>query len=116
MKLIIAGSRDFNNYNLLVNVCSKIKTNIKDIELVSGSCPSGADSLGEKWAKKNNIPIKRFPAKWNLYGKKAGPLRNGEMARYADCLLAFWDGKSAGTKNMIELAEFNNLKIKVIKY
>lgn len=62
----------------------------------------GADLLGKKWAILNGVPIKNFPADWDKYGKAAGPIRNAQMAEYADYLIAFWDGKSRGTKNMIE--------------
>ncbi|WP_197026348.1 hypothetical protein [Polaribacter sp. Hel_I_88] len=58
----------------------------------------------------------RFPAEWNKFGKAAGPVRNKEMAIYADALIAFWDGKSRGTKNMIQLAKQNGLLLKVILF
>lgn len=130
MKVIIAGGRDFSDYNLLKVKCDKIFLNQNDIEIVSGKAP-GADTLGEKYAKDNNYPIKPFPAKWNDFsepciikyrknGSKfnalAGPNRNQLMANYADCLIAFWDGRSAGTKDMIDKASKNNLKIRIIKY
>lgn len=57
--------------------------------------------------------MKVFPADWNKYGKKAGPIRNKKMANYAEALLAIWDGKSCGTKNMIQQAKENNLRIYV---
>ena len=103
MKIIIAGSRNFNNYNFLENKVNELIKNKKiDItEIVSGKA-KGADFLGEKYASLNNISIKVFPADWNLYGKKAGFLRNQEMGNYADILIAFWDGNSKGTKHMIE--------------
>lgn len=115
MKVIIAGSRDFNNYTLLKNNCDILLSITKEnIEIVSGGA-RGADSLGERYAHENNLQLKIFPANWNL-GKHAGFLRNKEMADYADALIAFWDGKSKGTKMMIELAKSQNLKVKVVKY
>jgi len=72
-------------------------------EVVSGGA-KGVDRLGELWAQKRNIPITRFPAEWNKYGKRAGYIRNKEMALYADALLAIWDGESKGTKHMIDSA------------
>lgn len=101
MKVIIAGTRDFNNYTKLKEELDAYRKSANITEIVSGGC-RGTDLLGEKYAKENNIPIKRFPANWEVYGKKAGPIRNEEMAEYADCLIAFWDSKSRGTKNMIE--------------
>jgi hypothetical protein len=73
-------------------------------EVVSGGA-KGIDLNGETWATKNNIAIKRFPAQWTLYGRRAGALRNLQMAQYADGLLSIWDGKSRGSKHMIEAAE-----------
>ena len=115
MKIIIAGGRDFDNYDLLFKRCNIILFNVSDIEIVSGKA-KGADTLGEKYAKERNLHIKEFPANWKLYGKKAGPLRNEEMAKYADALIAFWDSKSTGTANMINLAEQHNLLIRIIRY
>jgi hypothetical protein len=112
MKVIIAGCRDFNNYDLLKSKLDFYFSNIEVTEIVSGAC-SGADKLGERYALEHNIPVKQFPANWNL-GRKAGPLRNEEMASYADALVAFWDLESRGTKDMINRAEKHNLKIRVV--
>lgn len=97
MKYIIAGGRDFNNYNLVCAVCNNL-TGLT--EIVCGDA-RGADALGAKYGEEHGIPIKHFPAKWNEYGKAAGFIRNAEMAEYADCAICFWDGKSKGTKHMI---------------
>lgn len=115
MKIIIAGGRTFDNYDLLCKKCDKFLINLTDIEIVSGVA-KGADSLGERFAKERNYQIKQFPANWNLYGKSAGYIRNDEMAVYSDCLIAFWDGKSKGTKNMIDLAYCYCLKVRVVLY
>ena len=103
MKIVIAGSRNFNNYDFLENKINELIKNkqIDITEIVSGKA-KGTDFLGEKYASLNNISIKEFPANWNLYGKKAGFLRNQEMGNYADVLIAFWDGNSKGTKHMID--------------
>ena len=113
LRVIIAGSRDFNNYELLYNKCENILYNIKSVEIVSGGA-KGADSLGEKYAKEKGYKIKQFTADWNSLGKSAGYIRNKEMAEYADALIAFWDGESKGTKHMINLANKNKLKVRVI--
>ena len=70
----------------------------------------------EIYAKENNIPIKFFPALWDQYGKSAGMIRNKQMAEYGDFLLAFWDGKSHGTKNMIKTMKEMNKHGKVVIY
>lgn len=62
----------------------------------------GVDTLGYRWAQCNNIPIKEMPANWNRDGKKAGPIRNRDMAEYADAAIVIWDGSSPGSRNMIE--------------
>ena len=114
-KVIVAGTRYFNDYDLM---CTKLDCLLKhptNIEIVSGAA-RGADVLGERYAKEHNIQIKRFPADWDKYGKRAGYIRNNQMADYADYLVAFWDGKSRGTLLMINLAKEKGLKVKVINY
>lgn len=76
----------------------------------------GADTCGERYAKEHRYKIRYFPADWDRYGTAAGPIRNEEMARNADALVAFWDGKSSGTKSMIQLAQKYNLQTRVKKY
>jgi hypothetical protein len=115
MKLIIAGTRTFDNYKLLKESILK-NINISDIEEIVSGTAKGADSLGELFAFENDIPVKRFPANWEKYGKSAGYRRNVEMAEYGDTLLAFWDGVSKGTLHMINIAKNKNLKVFVIKY
>jgi hypothetical protein len=111
MKVIIAGSRTFNDYELLKRVCNETLTTIT--EIVSGTA-NGADKLGERYAKEKGYSIKQFPADWNKHGKSAGYIRNKQMAEYADALIAFWDGKSKGTKHMIDLAKYHKIKVKII--
>ena len=82
-------------------------------EVVSGKA-KGADATGEYWANENNIKIQEFPAEWELYGKAAGHKRNADMMRYSDIAICFWDGKSKGTKGMIELMKKNN-KLCIVK-
>ena len=99
MKLIVAGSRTIVNYAL---VSMHIEEYVpRPSEIVCGMA-EGVDMLGYRWAEKNGVWVERFPANWKKFGKRAGILRNREMAEYADALLAFWDGWSRGTRNMIE--------------
>lgn len=113
-RLIIAGTRTFNDYELLTKVADftlKNKLN-KKIVIVSGKA-KGADSLGEKYAAEKNYCISEHPANWSL-GKSAGYIRNYEMAKFVKeakdygCL-AFWDNVSRGTKNMIEICKKENI-------
>jgi hypothetical protein len=111
MRTIIAGGRDFNDYSLLKENCEKHSIT----EIISGGA-RGADSLGERYAKDKCVDLKIFPAKWDIYGKSAGYKRNIEMSENADALIAFWDGKSKGTKHMIETANKKGLKVFIINY
>ena len=115
MKVIIAGSRNFNDYKKLCKICDHLLQNQANVEIVSGAA-RGADQLGEKYTKERGYKLTKFPANWNKYGKSAGPKRNEEMANYADVLIAFWDGKSRGTKNMIELANKRKLNVLICYY
>ena len=101
MKLIIAGSRDVTDAADEVG-CALWEFELSDqvTEIVSGAS-GNVDLAGEEWARENDIPIKRFSADWAKHGKAAGPIRNREMAEYANALLVVWDGKSKGTANMI---------------
>jgi hypothetical protein len=115
-KIIIAGGRDFTDYELLKYVCDNtITLPIEQIEIVSGTA-TGSDSLGEKWANGKGYKVVRFPANWDKYGKRAGYLRNVEMAEYSDFLIAFWNGKSKGTEHMINIAKSKGLPTKIVKY
>lgn len=113
MKVIIAGGRDFSDYETLSSNCDRILQNVKKVEIISGRC-SGADELGERYARERGYKIKLFPAQWGTLGRKAGPIRNKQMAEYSDALIAFWDGESKGTGGMIGLAEENGLQINVV--
>jgi hypothetical protein len=115
MKVIIAGGRDFNDYDKLKIACDFTLKNQDYVIIISGTA-NGADKLGEKYANDNGHPIKQFPADWDKYGKSAGYRRNSEMAKDSDALIAFWDGKSRGTKSMIDLAVKSKLKTRVIYY
>ncbi len=97
MKVIIAGSRSITDYALVEQAILESPFYVE--EVVSG-CARGVDQFGEQWALKTGMPITRFPANWSL-GRKAGMIRNREMADYADALIAVWDGKSHGTRHMI---------------
>lgn len=110
MKTIIAGSRTVNKISHIITAIEK--SGFK-ISCVLSGVADGADALGETWAQCNQIPILEFPARWSIHGRKAGILRNIEMADNAEALIAVWDGKSKGTAHMIKCATEKGLRIYV---
>lgn len=117
-KVIIAGSRGFSNYKLLKEKCNEYlreKRKEYNIIIISGGA-RGADTLGEKYAQDEGFSLEVFPANWNKFGKSASFIRNEQMAEIADALIAFWDGKSHGTKHMIEIMENKKLLVRVVNY
>jgi len=100
MKLLIAGSRDFNNYFLLKEEVNKLKNKYNINTIISGKA-RGADVLGEQYAKEYNLNILEYDAKWDNYGKRAGMIRNEIMGDECDIAIVFWDGFSTGSLNMI---------------
>ena len=114
-RVIIAGSRTFEDYELLCKKCDTYLSSLSDIEIVSGAA-NGADRLGEKYARSKGYAIKQFFANWDEYGKSAGYRRNEEMAKYAHALIIFWDSQSKGSKHMIDLAKKYNLAIKIVPF
>ena len=111
MKTIIAGGRDFDDIALMGTSVEWDKVT----EVVCGEA-RGADKWGRTHAEMRGIPVASFPADWDKHGKKAGPIRNMEMGDYADCLIAFWDGKSKGTKHMIDYMNKLGKPVKVVQY
>jgi predicted Rossmann fold nucleotide-binding protein DprA/Smf involved in DNA uptake len=108
MKTIIAGGRTITDYSLVLSAIGESEFEIT--EIVSGMAP-GVDTLAVQYSQENNLPLAEFHADWNQYKKAAGPIRNREMANYADALIAIWDGESRGTKNMIEEATKRGLSV-----
>ena len=128
LRVIIAGSRDFDDFPKLMNSCIDILFKITEqnddldkIRIVSGTA-RGADQLGEQYAKIAGYEISRFPADWDGLGKRAGYVRNAEMAKFAvadgnyGVLIAFWDGQSKGSKHMIDLAEKYGLEVHIVRF
>ena len=120
--IIIAGSRNFTDYEIVKKSLKSflISKQTSDKPTIICGMARGADMLGYRLAKEYKLPLKEFPADWSL-GKKAGCIRNEQMAKYAHehnngVLLAFWDGKSRGTKSMIGLAKKYNLEVHVFNF
>ena len=117
-RVIIAGTRSFNDYELLRDSCNNLlseKQRTHTVVVISGTA-RGADQIGERYARERGFQLRRFPAKWEQYGKSAGHIRNAKMADNADALIAFWDGESKGTKNMIDNARRKGLEVRVVLY
>jgi len=118
LKIIIAGSRSINDYNLLKKVMIESNAAFKATEIISGHA-KGVDQLGERWAKEHGIPCKVMKAEWNkldvpgavidvrpgdaegYYNSRAGIQRNEDMGDYGDAAVILWDGVSNGTRHMI---------------
>lgn len=129
-KVIIAGSRSFEDYEYLKKVCDKALSQVTDEIIIVSGCAKGTDSLGEQYARERGYQIDENPAPWNdtwnkprteisfrgnkPYWHRAGIWRNEEMAKKADALIAF-DKGTPGTKNMIELAYKYKLKTKIYR-
>ncbi|MBE6738861.1 MAG: DUF2493 domain-containing protein [Ruminococcaceae bacterium] len=116
-RVVIAGCRDYNNYDeakLYIDFCLSNIRRENDIVIVSG-CASGADAIGERYARQNGFKVEKYPANWEKYGRGAGPIRNKQMAQACDYVICFWDGKSRGTKSMIEFARECNKPVRIKK-
>ncbi len=117
--IAIVGSRGFKDYALL---CASVDEYIKSLEpydvnvtIVSGGA-AGADTLAERYADENNCKKLIFLAEWKKYGRAAGIVRNKDIINAADTVIAFWDGKSKGTNNSIDLAKKAKIQSIVIMY
>ncbi|MGQ2683349.1 hypothetical protein ACT6CD_08505 [Campylobacter coli] len=120
VRLLIAGSRniDYGYINILNRL---LIPRLDKLECIVSGMARGADMLGYKFAKTNNIPVKEFPAKWDIYGKSAGYKRNQQMAEYLlsdssifPYAIVLWDGVSKGTKHMIDILDKANIQYKII--
>lgn len=116
-RIIVAGSRGFNDYALLDRKLTHILQRLTpdDTVIVSGTA-RGADIMGEHWAEAHGFEVMRFPADWERHGRRAGYIRNEEMLKVATHLVAFWDGQSSGTAHMIDIARKKGLKVVVVRF
>lgn len=105
-RMIVAGGRDYSNQNVVNYYIDRVKdvcdSRGLNLVIVCGMA-TGADTLGRNYAISNGLEVLEFPANWNKYGKSAGYLRNKEMASIADSAIVFWDGRSKGSKHMIDI-------------
>lgn len=116
MKTIIAGIRNVESVKAQCLVSEAIAASGwsgEITEIIHGAA-RGIDSAAHVICD-GLWPIRSMPADWEKHGKSAGPIRNREMAKVADALIAIWDGKSRGTRNMIETAERMGLRVFVFR-
>ena len=111
MRVIIAGSRGINDY---AKVRDAVHRSGFPITRVLSGMARGVDTLAIRYAIKNGLPLDTFPAQWSKWGRSAGYKRNVQMAQHADALIAIWDGKSPGTRHMIEAARARGLQLFVV--
>jgi hypothetical protein len=112
MRVVIAGSRSITSY-LVVASCIE-RSGFQVTTVVSGTA-RGVDLLGEGWAALHGVPIVRYPADWETYGKSAGYRRNIQMAENADAVIVIWDGQSKGSMHMAQIAKERRIPLKVFK-
>lgn len=116
-RVFIAGCRDFDDYELLKEECDYfLQAEKKEDVVINSGHALGADALGERYAQDRGYELETYPADRNAHGRAARPIRNAQMAEIADALIAFWDGKSRGTKNMIDTATKRDLQVAVVRY
>ncbi|BBI30159.1 DUF2493 domain-containing protein [Acanthamoeba castellanii medusavirus] len=110
INVAIVGGRDFADKTRLYEVMDELALK-HEIACVVGGGATGADSLGAEWAKDRGIATRVFIPEWKKHGRKAGILRNGQIVDAADMLVAFWDGKSPGTRNSVQRAEKKGIPV-----
>lgn len=111
MRVLVCGSRDFNDYNKLKEELDAFRIT----EIIHGMA-RGADTLGGEYAKSNDIRLRTFLPRWDLYGKAAGPIRNAEMLKRGqpDLVIAFRGPNSRGTQDMINQARKAEVLVRII--
>ena len=126
MRIIVCGSRTFDDLLFLARKLETRTRNLKEVVIITGAQVTidkegrkyGADYLAEKWALSKGHTVVRYHADWNKHGAKAGPIRNSEMVKESEAkvLIAFWDGKSPGTEDVVAKARKAGLKVIIYKY
>ena len=115
MKLGVVGSRSFKDYKILVEILGRINDKFSISEIISGGA-KGAELLGKRYAEESEIVYTEFLPEWDKYGKSAGFKRNRLIVKESDFLVAFWDGKSLGTKSSINLAKKKKIPIVIYDF
>lgn len=115
MRVIIAGGRANTKYETVVEaVLEATKVGITITEIFEGGC-TGSDRLARKYAQEHSIPYRTFEANWKQYGLNAGPIRNKNMVKEGDALIALWDGQTRGTGDIIKQAKKKGIPVVIFK-
>lgn len=118
-RVIVCGGRDFSDKELFASSLDTVLCKFQNVEIISGHA-KGADSFAEEYASLRGYPLTVFRPDWNKYGRSAGPIRNRQMLEYAcqetPVVIAFWDGKSRGTRNMLRISDEANAQCYTIRY
>lgn len=115
-KLLVCGGRDFDDRRRLEATLDKLCWKVRRLAVILGDCPTGADRLALSWATSHWHTVFMFMADWDKFGKAAGPRRNAEMAAAADRGVAFFDGSSPGTADMIRRMKALGKPVRVYRY
>lgn len=114
-KVRICGCRNFFDYDFLESKCDYyLKNKLPNVTIVSGG-GKGADKLGEIYAERHNLPLEIYRPNWDKDGRSAGPRNNEEIVKNVDAAIAFWDGKSKGTKHTIDFCKQYKKKCIVVE-
>ena len=117
-KVVIAGGRDFNDFPKLCNVMDKLlerQIKVNKVTIISGGARD-ADTLGERYARLRSFGVIKVKADWDKYGKSAGFIRNKEMLVLTGGVVCFWNGKSIGTKHMVDITNHSHKRLIIINY
>jgi len=115
MNLGIVGSREFNDYITFKKIVVE-NFNVPNIKYIVSGGAKGSDALAERFADENNIKKLIFKPDWEKHGKKAGFVRNVDIIKNSDYVIAFWNGKSKGTKHDITIAMNNSKPLFIFLY
>ena len=117
MKVLICGSRDWINKDLIKETLTEVISEVEEEITVIHGAARGADKIGGEVAAEMKLKVEEYPADWNTHGRYAGFVRNKFMVEECkpNVILAFWDGKSKGTLHTIKLAKKNNILNLIVK-
>ena len=103
-RLMISGSRTITDKEFIFGELDKVYAEHRNLVLISGGA-KGADTIAEQWAESHNLVIEQHKPNWKQHGRGAGIIRNKEMVLASDFVVIFWDGKSRGTKSVIDFCK-----------